>query len=160
MPIEIMETKRCDTRSIEKTFTKEDVIHDTIYHNLAVRECTKFICQKIQFQSTKHDYTKLNEYLPMFYNALKSGLTGDDFRKLEWFQIHCHKERHHLNDFCPNDVNLIDVIEMICDCVCAGKARSGIVYPISISNEILQKAVKNTEKMLEDNIVVVKEETK
>jgi hypothetical protein len=44
-------------------------------------------------------------------------------------------------------VNLIDVLEMICDCVCAGMARSGNVYPVNISSEILQKAVKNTVEM-------------
>ena len=55
---------------------------------------------------------------------------------------------------CPSDVNLIDVIEMLIDCVCAGKARTGVVYPINISSEILQKAVKNTVEVLKENVVV------
>ena len=38
-------------------------------------------------------------------------------------------------------------IEMICYCVCAGLARSGSVYPIEISSEILQRAVSNTVEM-------------
>lgn len=36
---------------------------------------------------------------------------------------------------------------MICDCVCAGMARSGSVYHIEISSEILQRAVSNTVEM-------------
>ncbi len=94
----------------------------------------------------------------MFYRALKSGFKDDEFRKLNWWKIHQTKERHHLNDHCPDDVNLIDVMEMLCDCVCAGKARTGNVYPINISPDILEKAVANTQKLLEENISVEKEE--
>ena len=63
-------------------------------------------------------------------------------------------ERHHLNEHCPDDVNLIDVIEMIADCACAGMARSGNVYPINISSETLQKAVENTAQMCIDAVII------
>lgn len=68
---------------------------------------------------------------------------------MKWYQEHVKQERHHLNDRCPADVNLIDVIEMICDCVTAGLARSGSVRDILIPDDILTKAVRNTQKMLE-----------
>lgn len=51
------------------------------------------------------------------------------------------KERRHLNDKVPEDVNLIDVLEMICDRVCAGMARTGAVYDVALSNETLKKSV-------------------
>ena len=73
--------------------------------------------------------------------------------------MHCQTERHHLNEHCPDDVNLIDVIEMICDCVCAGMARSGSVYPVTISSEILQKAVENTVNMCIESVVLTDEVT-
>lgn len=78
-----------------------------------------------------------------------------DFFDGEWSRLHyIELERHHLDRFCPEDVNLIDVIEMICDCVVAGKARSGDVYDINISDTILQKAVKNTVETLKLHVVV------
>ena len=47
-------------------------------------------------------------------------------------------------------------MEMIIDCVCAGMTRSGDVYPIGLSNEILQLAVDNTTTMIKDMIQVEK----
>lgn len=58
--------------------------------------------------------------------------------------MHIKNERHHLLSRCPEDVNLIDVMEMITDCVCAGMSRSGEVRPIEIDNVILEKALENT----------------
>lgn len=43
-------------------------------------------------------------------------------------------------------MNLIDVLEMICDCVSAGT-----VYDVTLSNETF----KNTVKLIKDNIEVV-----
>jgi hypothetical protein len=46
------------------------------------------------------------------------------------------------------------VLECITDCVMAGLARSGKVYDVILPNELLQKAVCNTFKMLIDAIEV------
>ena len=43
---------------------------------------------------------------------------------------------------------------MISDCVCAGMARSGEVRDSEISTEILEKAVKNTVKLITEHIHV------
>ena len=74
----------------------------------------------------------------------------------EWYKKHVEKERHHLFSKCPDDVDLLDVIEMIVDCVCAGKTRSGEVRPLEISDDILKRAVENTVKLV-DKITIVKE---
>ena len=77
----------------------------------------------------------------------------------EWAHLHFDVlERHHLNRHCPDDVDLFDVLEMIFDCVSAGMARSGSVYPLKISNEILQKAVANTVNYLVENIEIAESE--
>ena len=55
-------------------------------------------------------------------------------------------------------MNLIDVLEMICDCVCAGMARSGEVRDLEISEDILLKAVKNTVEMCKEAVVLEDEE--
>ena len=96
------------------------------------------------------------KYLAVFTRALKTGFKDDEFKKINWWNIHKTKERHHLNDNCPDDVNIIDVIEMIVDCTMAGLARTGKVYDISIKPEILKKAVDNTVKLLIDNTKVLK----
>lgn len=157
--IKIKETKKCDTRTNPKGFTKADVDRETDLHIKAVNLCGEFICDKINSQFGDHDFTKNSnpEYLDAFYNALKTGFKDKEFKKLGWWEVHQKEERHHLNDRCPNDVNLVDVLEMICDCVSAGMARTGTVYDIKISDEILQKAVKNTVELLKKNIEVVKE---
>lgn len=61
----------------------------------------------------------------------------------------------HLLSNCPDDVNLIDVLEMIVDCVCAGLARSGDIRDLEINSEILDRAVKNTAKLIKGMIEVV-----
>ena len=108
------------------------------------------IAEDISAQGDIHDYTKTREpYSSLFYRELCAKIEGkiDSFTDGYWYPMHCSTERHHLNEHCPDDVNLIDVLEMICDCVCAGMARSGSVYPVTISSDILQKAVKNTVDM-------------
>lgn len=113
--------------------------------------------QEIRNRSEKHDWTKMVEpYESMFYRDLCNTIEGRiDFFDGEWSRLHYTElERHHLGVFCPDDVNLIDVIEMLCDCVVAGKARSGDVYDINISDTILQKAVKNTVEILKMCVVV------
>ena len=89
----------------------------------------------------------------MFYKDFTSGLLGREFKSLPWYQKHL-TERHHLNESCPEDVNLIDVLEMVIDCSVAGLARSGNIFPINISNEILQKAIENTKQMIIDNVEI------
>lgn len=155
--IKIKETKRCDTRSIEKNFTENDVLVDTIAHKESVVSVGKFLTDKLNRQFSYHDYTKIGKYLPLFTRALKTKFVDDDFYNLNWWKLHITKERHHLNDRCPDDVNLIDVLEMLADCVCAGLARTGKVYKITIPTDILERAVENTVQLLINNIEVEKE---
>ncbi|MEG1523860.1 MAG: hypothetical protein RR475_02410 [Clostridia bacterium] len=73
---------------------------------------------------------------------------------MSWYKIHVNAERHHLESNCPPDVNLIDVLEMLADCVCAGLARNGEVRPITISDDILKKATQNTIALIKSMIEV------
>lgn len=109
-------------------------------------------------KSSMHDWTKVTEpYESMFYRDLCNTIKGSiNFDEGEWADLHYNKlERHHLKRRCPDDVDLFDVIEMICDCVAAGLARSGDVYDIDIPAEILTKAVNNTVEILKNEIEVV-----
>jgi hypothetical protein len=48
---------------------------------------------------------------------------------------------------------------MIADCVMAGMARSGSVYPLNINPEVLMQAFQNTITLLQNNVEVVPAET-
>lgn len=43
------------------------------------------------------------------------------------------------------------------NCVMAGMARSGEVYPLELPDELLQRAFQNTVELLKSNVEVVKE---
>lgn len=157
----IKETKNADTRSAEKleNLTEEAVKSDTEEHIEAVCRSGDWFCNKIKDQFKEHDHTKLGKYLPAFTKALKTGFKGKEFKEQDWWKIHL-TERHHLNDEVPDDVNLIDVLEMICDCVTAGLARTGEVYDVTIPDKVLKDAFNNTVEMLKKNIKVEKADEK
>ena len=153
MKVRIKQNKLGDTRTATRTPTFTEFIQSNQLHCDDVENMTNEIAREIIKQGKKHDITKRTEpYRSLFYRELCAKIEGkiDSFTDGEWYSMHCKTERHHLNEYCPDDVNLIDVIEMICDCVCAGMARSGNVYPIEISSEILQKAIQNTAQMCID----------
>lgn len=54
----------------------------------------------------------------------------------------------------PEDVNLVDVLDMIIDCVMAGMGRSGSVRPLDISPEVLMVAFQNTVELMKAEIKV------
>lgn len=158
--IQIRETKKSDAGTLKpgETLSEKDVGRETELHIEAVESCGDFLCGKIKEQFKEHDRTKLGEYLPAFAKALSTGFKGGEFNGLDWWgDIHL-TERHHLNDRVPEDVNLIDVLEMICDCVCAGMARTGAVHDVTLSGETLKKAFDNTVELIESKIEVVKED--
>jgi adenosylmethionine-8-amino-7-oxononanoate aminotransferase len=53
------------------------------------------------------------------------------------------------------DVNLIDVLDFIADCVMAGMGRTGSVYPLNLSPELLEKAFQNTVALLKAQVEVI-----
>lgn len=146
-----------DTRVAKEIPTILDFDDSNHMHAEDVSNMMGEIADRITNAATFHDNTKVCEPMrSLFYRELCATIDGKmEFENGKWYKMHCQMERHHLNKCCPDDVNLIDVIEMICDCVCAGMARTGSVRPVEISSEILQKAVDNTTKMCTDLVEVV-----
>lgn len=104
-----------------------------------------------------HDWSKNNNYYleESFYNDFLKAMNGEmKFEDGDWAKIHYRFERHHLHRVVPEDVNLIDILEMIADCVCAGMARSGEVRDLSIDPDILEKAFSNTVEMCKEAVVL------
>ena len=123
-----------------------------------VKNLAQFFADELVVRVQKHDWTKLKEpYRSMFYRDMCAVMEGKiDFFEGEWSKLHYNElEHHHLKEHCPDDVNMFDVIEMICDCVAAGMARSGDVYDLDIPSDVLQRAVTNTVDILKKEIQVV-----
>lgn len=154
--IRIQKNPNGDTRTAPKDVTFEEFAEANDSHISDVRRVLKRLADVLSLTGELHDCTK-KLYELEFYNDFKDALENDSkFVEGEWYKMHIEKERHHLFSRCPDDVDLFDVIEMIVDCVCAGKARSGEVRPLEISDDILRLAVENTVKLI-DNLTEVEE---
>lgn len=143
-----------DTRTAPKNVSYKDFMKANYWHQLDVHRVMGEVSNMISSRGKNHDYTKTEEKTKeMFYkDFIYSMENGNDFTESDWYKLHIEKERHHLLSRCPEDVNLIDVLEMVVDCVCAGMARSGYVRELEINSDILDMAVKNTANMIKDMI--------
>ncbi len=155
--IEIRKNPNGDTRTAPKDVTFEQFQEANRMHIGDVEKAMIFFRTRLTIAGLAHDHTKISEEKLFYDNFLSTINNGTDFVQDEWYQLHINKERHHLFSRCPDDVNLIDVMEMIADCVCAGMARSGEVRDLEINDDILRKAVSNTVALLKNNIEVIEE---
>ena len=143
-----------DTRTAPKNVSFEEFQEANDMHREDVNQVMYELSQMIDKRGENHDCTKKSQERMFYKNFLSTMNEGTDFVNDEWYQLHIKAERHHLLSHCPNDVNLIDVLEMISDCVCAGMARSGEIIDLEIDSDILNRAVQNTAKMIKDMIEV------
>lgn len=156
--IEIYKNPNGDTRTAPMNVTFDQFQEANDMHIGDVFSVMYALSDMIFDAGRYHDSTKKSrerEFYKDFKNAMEK---CDDFTKSEWHIMHVNAERHHLLANCPDDVNLIDVLEMIADCTCAGLARSGEVRDLEIDSSILEKAVKNTVELIKSMIVVKEKE--
>lgn len=149
--IKIKRSTLGDTRTATRVPAFYEMVDSNRSHVEDVSEMMDRIAEMMRQTGLNHDRTKRNDpEKSLFYRELCATIEGkiDSFIDGEWYPMHCKTERHHLNEYCPDDVNLIDVLEMVCDCVCAGLERSGSVRPVKIDADILKRAVDNTVNML------------
>ena len=155
MSIIIKKNPNGDTRTASKNISYEEFQEANDMHKRDVYEVMKYLSRLISVTGLSHDFTKKREEQLFYKNFLSAMNNGTNFVEDEWYQLHINEERHHLLSRCPEDVNLIDVIEMIVDCTCAGLVRSGEVRGLEINSEILEKAVQNTVKLILREIELV-----
>lgn len=149
--IEIKKSQTADTRTCDFAHTsKETLLASSRQHIGDVVKALMFFSGKLTWAAGEHDYDKLTA-IDWFHSDFVTG-----FKETGWWDNHRAIHRHHLdkNDGVPSDVNLIDVLEHIADCVMAGMARSGSVYDLKLSDELLQRAFKNTVSLLKDQVRV------
>jgi hypothetical protein len=152
--IKILKSPTADTRTCDfSKVTKETLLSSSWQHIHDVQRGLFFFQDLLLRQAEVHDHDKISD-IDGFHRDF---LTG--FERTEWWDKHRTVNRHHLlqEDGVPVDVNLIDVLDMIADCVMAGMARSGSVYPLNISPDVLMRAFQNTVELLKKNVVVVAE---
>ena len=144
---ETADTRTCDFANV----SKQKLLESSVQHIADVRRGIAFFQGLLAEAATNHDTDKITD-IDGFHADFVTG-----FKQQDWFTRHRQLNRHHLlqEDGIPGDVNLIDVLDMIADCVMAGMARSGTVYPLEISPELLKRAFDNTAELLKANVAVV-----
>lgn len=155
--IKIHKSPTADTRSAKEIVSKETLLASSKQHIGDVQQAMRFMADKFIEASDKHDWTKV-DFIDEFHRDFEAVQKGslNDFKERPWFKRHVTSERHHLNDHCPEDVNLFDIMERIADITMAGMARTGTIYDDTLSPEILVKAYKNTIELIKNNTEVLK----
>lgn len=151
--IAIPKSSTADTRTCDYTkVTKDTLYKSSQQHIQDVQRALSFFGYLLKDAADRHDYDKLLD-IDGFHADF---LTG--FKVTEWWDRHRKLNRHHLNmpDGVPENVNLIDVLDMIADGVMAGAARSGFenIYQPQIPDDVLKRALVNTFELLKAQVVV------
>lgn len=145
----VADTRTCDVSKVEKC----ELLDASRQHILDVGKALAFLSSKLTEAAAQHDYDKLTD-IDWFYSDFRT-----EFKETGWWDNHRIIHRHHLgqDDGIPDDVNLIDVLEYIADCVMAGMARSGSVFPLQATDDLLRRAFENTVELLKAQVRVVEE---
>ena len=149
--IKINKSQTADTRTCDFANTsKETLLASSRQHIGDVVQALAFFQMVLMKAAGEHDYDKLTA-IDWFHSDFITG-----FKQTGWWDNHRKIHRHHLDkpDGVPENVNLVDVIEHISDCVMAGMARSGSVYELKLSDELLQRAFSNTVELLKSQVEV------
>ncbi len=147
----ISKSETADTRTCDFANVSKDTLYaSSVDHITDVRQALAFFGECLERAGGEHDPDKLTD-IDSFHADFVTG-----FKQTGWWDRHRKLNRHHLNaaDGIPDDVNLIDVLDFIADCVMAGMARSGSVYPLVLPPELLERAFQNTVTLLKAEVVI------
>ena len=155
--IRINKSPNADSRTDTEKVSEEVLLENSRQHISDVAEAIYWMMWQLLAIAKQHDWTKVR-YIKEFYHDYKASQDGfqGDFKQQHWFHDLHLKERHHLNDYCPDDVTLFDVLERVADVTMAGLARSGQIYDEDIDSNMLVRAYNNTIRLLSHNTQVMK----
>jgi len=151
MSIVIKKSETADTRSCDfANVSKQTLLASSVQHIGDVQQALQFFTNKIAEEQRVHDFDKITD-IDGFHRDFVTG-----FKQTTWWEAHRQLNRHHLAmpDGVRDDVNLIDVLAFIADCVMAGMARTGEVYPLELPADLLARAFENTVTLLKSEVVV------
>ncbi len=146
--IQIEPTTGADTRSASEIPAKDVLLRESHLHRSHVRRVMAALAAEMIERAERHDHTKVGA-IDLFHENFAQAMRKEiEFKDHPWWALHL-TEKHHINDRMHDDADLLDLIEMIVDCTCAGMARTGRVFPIEVHGETLQRLLRNTSaKML------------
>ena len=147
------DTSKGDSRTSGTTPNLKEVYNATETHINDVDNTLEYWKSLISERMGKHDYTKLENFENEYGYLVTHNIRDEEFLKSNWWHKHITEERHHLIEYVPIDVNLIDVLEMISDRVTAEKGRTGEINTnyLKLDKDTLYRAYWNTVKLLDDN---------
>jgi len=150
--IKIKRSRSADSRTAEYLPSLNEVINATIQHQNDVREALQWLQHKLYNIGLRHDYSKLYNMTEFYDSYVKSYEDKNyTFCKDKWYSEIHSKERHNLQDYPPDDINLLDVLEYIADRVMGDLGRWGRYKEYKLSPELLTKAYNNTIELLKNN---------
>ena len=151
MKITIKPSPTADTRTCDwSKVSKEELLQSSLMHKQDIAKAIGFFQTLLTEAAVRHDHDKLHA-IDHFHADFQTG-----FKQTGWWDNHRAVNRHHLTmeDGIPANVNLIDVLDYIADCVMSGMARSGSVYDLTLPQELLSRAVANTTELLKGAVGV------
>ena len=145
------DSRTCDP----KTVTRAELRRSSEMHIADVNACMRQVAAQLLEASVDHDWDKL-EHIGDFHAEFVDGFPRA-YAGGTWMGEHLKRNRHHLDrpEGVPDDVDLVDVLEHVVDCVAAGMARSGKVYAPSLPDALLQRALANTVEKLKSSIELI-----
>lgn len=145
-PSPTADTRTCDWSKV----SREQLLESSLQHKSDIAKAVGVFQALLVAAAVNHDHDKLHA-IEHFHSDFSTG-----FKATGWWDKHRKINRHHLaeSDGIPGDVNLIDVLDYIADCVMSGLARSGSVYELHLPDDLLQRAFQNTVTLLKDSVVV------
>ena len=170
---EISDNANISNVTKQPTPTEEQVLKcklDTLDHIEKVRKYLKFCTDKMTMRGIEHDKSKLEEPELSYFAEANSRLAGlsygsDEYKKnLEDLKPaldhHYSRNGHHIQHYQNgiNDMNLIDVIEMLCDWKASTLRQhdGNLLKSIEINaenfkiNKQLKQILINTAKLFEE----------
>jgi hypothetical protein len=148
-PSPVADTRTCDWSRV----SKEELLKASKQHISDVRQAFSLVIDLMNEAADVHDYDKITD-IDGFHRDFATG-----FKETTWWENHRKVNRHHLShpDGIPHDVNLIDVLDHVIDCVMAGMARSGSIYELKLPANLFTRAFQNTVELLKSHVIVDKE---
>nr|DAO90622.1 MAG TPA: hypothetical protein [Caudoviricetes sp.] len=148
-----METNFTRSLSIHIKYIRDDILKiiNGLYDRALNHDNSKWSdAERPYYEKTEHIETKnlksYKEVLEATYDIVAPALDNH-------IKLNRHHPEHHKNGI--NDMNLIDIIEMVCDWHSSAKTRQ---LPLDIKYNVdrfnispqLEKIIKNTVKLLDD----------
>ena len=153
MIVEIDKSPNADSRTADKgKVSFEDFSKATDMHREDVKNVIYELARRLREIGDKHDWTKKEQEDEYYDSYVTSKKNGTDFHNSDWYKNHVKEERHHIKYHVAPDINLLDILEVICDHCCDELVEKGKVGKMDIDEDVLMKAFNNTVELVKSFI--------